>query len=676
MKRPFLSTANPEAILELQEMSTALRVLIMDSVERANSGHPGMPLGMADVATVLYSHFLKFDPEHPEWPDRDRFILSAGHGSILLYLLNYLTGYKKMTLEEIKNFRQLNSHTPGHPELNPLLGIETTTGPLGQGIANGVGMALAEHLLRTEFGPDLVNHYTYVVAGDGCLMEGISQEAISLAGHLKLGKLIVLFDDNHISIDGDTDLAVSDNHKQRFEACGWVTHLIDGHNFEEIKTALQKAKLSDRPTLIACRTLIGFGAPTKAGSASVHGSPLGEEEVKKAKEQLEWKYPPFELPSSILDQWRILGQKGAQAFKEWQKRLKASSKEKEFERRYKGILPPHWKEPLHHSIKEILAIKPTIATRVSSGQALDILTQNVSELVGGSADLTGSNNTKAKNITSYSSTNPSGRYIHYGVREHAMAAIMNGIAVHKGLIPYGGTFLTFSDYCRPAIRLSALMHQRVIYVFTHDSIGLGEDGPTHQPVEHLAALRAIPNLNVFRPCDAVEVMECWEIALQSSTTPSVLALTRQAVPVLRENHSSENLSKRGGYILWEAQGKRQVTLLATGSEVEIICKARNYLQEQGIPTAVVSIPCMRLFDLQEVSYRQEVLRSDTILVACEAAVSQGWEKYIGTEGGFIGMKDFGASGPYQQLYEHFNITPTAVVNLVLDKLQQRRKRKK
>ncbi|MBL9029583.1 MAG: transketolase [Caedimonas sp.] len=663
---PLSSRGDQKTRLNTPEMTTALRVLVMDAVENAKSGHPGMPMGMADVATVLYANFLKFDPENPEWPDRDRFVLSAGHGSMLLYALNYLTGYEKMTLEELKNFRRLQSHTAGHPEVNPSLGIETTTGPLGQGLANAVGMAIAEHRLRSEFGEDLVNHRTWVIAGDGCLMEGISHEAISLAGHLKLSRLIVLFDDNEVSIDGKTSLSVSDDSLKRFEASGWATHRINGHCHVEIAAALEAAQSADRPTLIACRTTIGFGAPTKAGSSSVHGSPLGAEEAAKARAFLSWDFPPFEIPASVLGHWRSLGKRGAMAFNTWCHRLQISPQQKEFERRQKGRSGTAWKKVLHAHIEKILVEKPATATRISSGGTLDVLAEVMPELLGGSADLTGSNNTKAGNMLAYSPSNPTGRYIHYGVREHGMAAAMNGIALHGGFIPYGGTFLVFSDYCRPAIRLSALMHQRVIYVLTHDSIGLGEDGPTHQPVEHLAALRAIPNLNVFRPCDAVEVAECWALALESSSTPSILALTRQNLPTLRrENPYVENLSARGGYVLKEAEGDRQITLLATGSEVEIVCKARELLQAQGTPTAVVSMPCTRLFDLQEESYRQQVLGENTLRIACEAAVSQGWDKYIGSSGGFIGMTGFGASAPCQDLYEHFHITPEAVVELAL-----------
>ncbi|MGI4850365.1 MAG: transketolase [Janthinobacterium lividum] len=655
--------------LNFLEMATALRVLSMDSVEKAKSGHPGMPMGMADVAVVLYSSFLKFSAQNPEWSNRDRFILSAGHGSILLYALNYLTGYAGMTLNELQNFRQLNSHTAGHPEVNHALGIETTTGPLGQGLGNAVGMALAEQRLRTEFGQDLINHRTYAIAGDGCLMEGISHEVMSLAGHLKLANLTVLFDDNQISIDGPTNLAVSDDQLMRFESYGWHTCRIDGHNYQEIEQALQAAQdHTDRPSFIACRTRIGQGSPNRGGTSAIHGSALGADEIKATRDFLKWPHAPFDIPESILNQWRQVGQQHQDLYQAYDENLSKSPQKNEFERRLKGDLKSGWQEVLNNYRKKVWQEKPKTATRQSSGDTLDILTDCLPELWGGSADLTGSNNTKSKRMRAYSSEDLEGHYLHYGVREHGMAAIMNGIALHGGYIPYGGTFLVFSDYCRPAIRLSALMHQRVIYVLTHDSIGLGEDGPTHQPVEHLAALRAIPNLNVFRPCDAIEVIECWQLALENSTTPSVLALTRQNLPTLRESELTENLSARGGYILKPAVGDHRVTLLATGSEVEIMCQSRDQLQSQGISTSVVSLPCMRLFDQQSQEYRQDVLKESTIRIACEAAISQGWDRYIGSPENFVGMTGFGASAPYQDLYQHFNITSEAVVAKVMQKI--------
>ena len=668
MKQSDFQNIQKKPDLNFPEMATALRVLSMDAVEKAKSGHPGMPMGMADVVTVLYSSFLKFSAENPEWPDRDRFILSAGHGSILLYALNYLTGYSGMTLSELQNFRQLHSHTAGHPEVNPALGIETTTGPLGQGLGNAVGMALAEHQLRSEFGSDLVNHRTYVIAGDGCLMEGISHEVMSLAGHLKLSHLTVLFDDNQISIDGPTHLTVSEDSLKRFEAYGWDVCRIDGHNFDEITEALKKAQTSDRPSFIACRTRIGQGAPNRSGSAAVHGSPLGAEEIAAARTFLKWPHEPFEIPSPILDQWRHVGEISQDQYQSWQKNLGNHSDKQEFERRLKGVLKSGWLEKLQTYLDKTFEEKPLAATRVSSGHTLDVLTDVLPELLGGSADLTGSNNTKSKSMKAFNSETPQGRYIHYGVREHGMASMMNGIALHGGYIPYSGTFLAFSDYCRSAIRLSALMQQRVIYVMTHDSIGLGEDGPTHQPVEHLAALRAIPNLNVFRPCDAVEVIECWQSALENTTTPSIIALTRQNLPTLRTEPPLENLSAQGGYVLRHAKGDRRVTLMATGSEVEIVCNAQEQLEALGIATAVVSLPCIDLFDRQSKSYQQEVLDPASLRIACEAAVSQGWDRYTGDSDHFVGMTGFGASAPYQTLYQHFQITAEAIVAKVLQKL--------
>ncbi len=654
---------NPATPDNHRDMANAIRALAMDAVQKANSGHPGMPMGMADVATVLFTRFLKFDPANPAWADRDRFVLSAGHGSMLLYALLYLTGYEDMTLEEIKNFRQLGSRTAGHPEYGHAAGIETTTGPLGQGLANAVGMALAERLLNARYGDDLVDHHTYAIAGDGCLMEGISHEAISLAGHLKLGKLIVLFDDNSISIDGSVDLTCSDDQIGRFEASGWQTARVDGHDPEAVAAAIAAAQKSDRPSLIACKTVIGFGAPNKQGSAATHGAPLGEEEIAAAREALGWPHPPFEIPAAVLEAWRAAGRRSQDAAQAWQDRLAASAQRAAFEDQIAGRLPAGWQEAVAAFKAQVAAEAPSVATRVSSQKVLEVLTAAVPAMIGGSADLTGSNNTKAKAQGVVTPDDFSGSYIHYGVREHGMAAVMNGLALHGGLIPYGGTFLVFSDYCRPAIRLSALMKQRVVYVMTHDSIGLGEDGPTHQPVEHLAALRAIPNLLVFRPADTIETAECWELALESADAPSLLALTRQGLPTLRKD-ISENLSAYGAYIMVPADSERQVTLIASGSEVQIAMEAQKLLREQGISAAVVSIPCWELFEQQPAHYRDEVLGPGTLHIAIEAAVPFGWERWIESGGGFIGMRDFGASAPAKELFKKFNITAEAVVEAV------------
>jgi transketolase len=643
-----------------RDLANAIRALAMDAVEKANSGHPGMPMGMADVATVLFRRFLKFDPARPSWPDRDRLVLSAGHGSMLLYALLYLTGYPEMTVDELKRFRQLGSRTAGHPEFGHAPGIETTTGPLGQGLGNAVGMALAERMLATSFGKELVDHHTYVIAGDGCLMEGISHEAISLAGHLKLNRLIVLFDDNHISIDGPTSLAVSDDQVARFRASGWAAEAVDGHDPEAVAAAIERARRSDRPSLIACRTTIGFGAPTKAGTAATHGSPLGKDEVAGARQKLGWSSEPFVIPDEILSTWRSFGGRGAAAQAEWAGRHAAHAQREEFDRRQAGELPQTFDAAVTKLKRDIVAEAPKIATRQSSQKVIEALASALPELVGGSADLTGSNNTKGKEMAPVSAPDYSGRYIYYGVREHGMAAAMNGIALHGGFIPYGGTFLVFTDYCRPAIRLAALMGQRVIYVMTHDSIGLGEDGPTHQPVEHLAALRAIPNLLVFRPADTLETAECWAQALKERHRPSVLALTRQALPPLRQKFGEENLSALGGYILVRAKGRRQATILATGSEVSIAIAARDLLQQEGIGTAVVSLPCWELFDAQPEDYRREVLGRARGRVAVEAAGAFGWERYVGDAGAVIGMKSFGASAPAGDLYKQFGITAETV----------------
>ena len=657
------------ADIDHSALANAIRALAMDAVQQAKCGHPGMPMGMADVATVLYREFLKFDPAQPWWPDRDRFVLSAGHGSMLLYALLHLTGYEEMTLDELRNFRQLGSRTAGHPEYGLSDGIETTTGPLGQGLANAVGMALAERIANNRYGDDIVDHHTYVIAGDGCLMEGISHEAVSLAGHLRLSKLIVLFDDNAISIDGPTDLTVSDDQLRRFEASGWDTDRIDGHDPQAIADALERARATDRPSIIACRTVIGFGAPNKQGTAATHGAPLGEDEIAAARIELAWPHPPFEIPKAALDAWREIGARGATESAAWRSRMEATDPNirERFEQEQRGELPAAAFEALEPLKREILEETPRLATRVCSQKVLEVLTESIPTLIGGSADLTGSNNTKAKAQQVVTAEDFSGTYIHYGVREHAMAAAMNGIALHGGFIPYGGTFLVFTDYCRPAIRLSALMKQRVVYVMTHDSIGLGEDGPTHQPIEHLAALRAIPNLLVFRPADGIEVAECWELAIRQTTGPSVLALTRQGVPTVRRDHH-ENLSAHGAYILSPATNNREVTLIASGSEVEIALQAQERLEADGVSTAVVSMPCWQLFDQQPQHYRDEVLGPGTLHVAVEAGVPFGWERWIESGGGFVGMRGFGASAPFKDLYGEFGITADAVVETVKARL--------
>ncbi|HZT26630.1 MAG TPA: transketolase [Pseudolabrys sp.] len=650
-------------------MANAVRALAMDAVEQAKSGHPGMPMGMADAATVLFARFLKFDPADPAWPDRDRFVLSAGHGSMLIYALLYLTGYPSMTIEEIKRFRQLGSKTPGHPENFITPGVETTTGPLGQGLGNAVGMAIAERHLAAVFG-DIVNHRTYVIASDGDLMEGISQEAIALAGHLKLNRLIVLFDDNGISIDGALSLTDSVDQIKRFEAAGWAAMRIDGHDADAVAAALQKAQSSDRPVLIACKTQIGFGAPTKAGKASSHGAPLGADEIKGARENLDWSHAPFDLPADVLGAWRAAGQRCKQAHADWKKRLAAldPAKRSEFERRMRGDLPKALNEAVT-AVKQSLATAPKdIATRSSSEAALEALTAAVPEMIGGSADLTGSNNTRTKAMKAITAADFSGRFIHYGVREHGMAAAMNGMALHGGVIPYSGTFLVFSDYARPAIRLAALMGERVVHVMTHDSIGLGEDGPTHQPVEHLAALRAIPNLLVFRPADGVEVAECWQLALQTKDRPSVLALTRQNLPQLRRVFAADNKCAAGAYEISPADGTAQVSIFASGSEVSIAIEAQKLLAAKGVAARVVSVPCFELFAGQPAAVRAAVIGPASAKVGVEAAVRQGWDAIIGTEGTFVGLSDFGASAPYKELYKHFGITPEKVAEAALKTL--------
>ncbi len=642
-------------------MANAIRFLSMDAVEKANSGHPGLPMGAADIATVLFTKYLSFDPTRPHWPDRDRFILSAGHGSMLLYSLLYLTGYEDITIDEIRNFRQMGSKTAGHPEYGYAAGIETTTGPLGQGLANSVGFALAERILNASFGDDLVDHWTYVLAGDGCLMEGISQEAIALAGHLKLGKLVVFWDNNNISIDGPVSLSDSTDQLERFAASGWHTISCDGHDPQAIGQAIEAARADGRPSLIACKTTIGFGAPNKAGTNKVHGSPLGKEEIEATRKALGWSSAPFEVPSDILDCWRLAGLRSVKHRKEWEKRLAESDAEKrgEFERRMRGDLPGGFEPAMAAYKQKLAADKPKVATRKSSEMALEIVNGAVTETIGGSADLTGSNNTKTSQTKPITRTDFSGRYVYYGIREHGMAAAMNGMALHGGLIPYSGTFLVFSDYARPAMRLASLMHQRVVFVMTHDSIGLGEDGPTHQPVEHMAALRAIPNHLVFRPADAMETAECWEIALNSRTAPSTLALTRQNLPAVRKEYSEENLSARGAYELAQASDDAAVTIFATGSEVEIALAARDKLEAHGHPTRVVSVPCFELFEQQSREYQNAIIGSSKVNIAIEAGIRQGWDRFIGRDGIFIGMHGFGASGPYEKLYEHFGITADA-----------------
>ena len=652
-----------------KDMANAIRALAMDAVQKANSGHPGMPMGMADVATVLATRVMKFDPARPDWPDRDRFVLSAGHGSMLLYAWLYLTGYPEMTLEEIKAFRQLGSRTPGHPEVGHTPGVETTTGPLGQGLANAVGMALGERLLNAQYGDELVDHHTYVIAGDGCLMEGLSHEAISLAGHLRLGKLVVLFDDNRISIDGPTSLAVTDDQGQRFAASGWHVQTVDGHDPEAVAAALEAAKTDPRPSMIACKTVIGFGAPTKAGTASTHGAPLGEEEIAGTREALGWPHEPFVIPDDILQAWREAGARGAADSAAWDRRLAArdEAERQGFLDRIEGRLPLSYKDSIEAFKREMIETRPKLATRVASQKALEALIPALPALLGGSADLTGSNGTKTSHHRPVTAEDFGGNYLHYGVREHAMAAAMNGLALHGGFIPYGGTFLTFTDYCRPAIRLSALMEQCVVYVMTHDSIGLGEDGPTHQPVEHIASLRAMPNLLVFRPADPVETAECWELAMTQEGRPSVLALTRQGLPTVRGDHS-ENQSAHGAYILMPASSKRQVTLIASGSEIAIALEARETLEAEGIATAVVSMPCWELFLEQPAHYRDEVLGPGVLHVAVEAGAPFGWERWVGLDGGVVGMTGFGASAPGGTLYEHFGITAEAVVETVKARL--------
>ena len=635
------------------DLANAVRFLSIDAVQKANSGHPGMPMGMADVCTVLFKYFLKFNPQNPNWINRDRFVLSAGHGSMLLYSLLYLTGYKSVSLQDIKNFRQMDSICAGHPEYEKGTGIETTTGPLGQGIANAVGFAISEEILKAKKGKNIFDHKTYVVAGDGCLMEGISHEAFSLAGHLQLKNLIVFFDNNSISIDGPTSLAVSDNYKKRIESYGWNYINIDGHNEKQIFNAIKKAQHAKKPTVIACKTIIGFGSPNKSGKSSVHGSPLGEEEIQLVRKKLNWGHQPFSIPSSILEAWRNIGKKGLQEEERWKKKNKLKNNSLSNLKKLSSTITKAKKNAAQND-------KP-IATRKSSEDILTLLTNGIPELIGGSADLAGSNNTKTKNQLAIKLEDFKGSYIHYGVREHAMAAIMNGIALHDNLIPYGGTFLIFSDYCKPAIRLSALMKQRVIYVMTHDSIGLGEDGPTHQPIEQLAGLRAIPNLNVFRPADTTETIECWQLAIEQKNTPSVLSLTRQNLTPIRKKYIKENKCSYGAYEVFRTNNKIHLTILASGSEVEIAIEASKKLQQEKIYSKVISVPCQELFELQNKKYKQKILGETKVKISLEAASTLGWKKLTGNEGMEIGINSFGKSAPYKKIYEHFQITSNNVI---------------
>jgi len=639
------------------DLANCIRFLSIDAVQKANSGHPGMPMGMADVATVLFKNFLRFNPKNPDWLNRDRFVLSAGHGSMLLYSLLYLTGYKSISINNIKKFRQLNSICAGHPEYHPKTGIETTTGPLGQGISNAVGFAIAEEILKNKLGKDLINHKTYVLAGDGCLMEGISHEAMSLAGHLKLKNLVMLFDNNSISIDGPTNLAVSDNFKKRFEGYGWDYISINGHNEKEIFKALKKVQKAKKPTVISCKTKIGYGSPNKSGKASSHGSPLGVDEIKLVRKALNWKTKPFDIPNKILNEWRKIGQRGEILEKKWNKVLKR--KKIKFNQTLKNNFTTVLKKEKENAIKE----PKSLATRKCSEMTLNALTKQKNNLIGGSADLAGSNNTKTKNHKIIKPGDFTGDYIHYGVREHAMSGVMNGIALHSNLIPYGGTFLIFSDYCKPSIRLSALMKKRVIYVMTHDSIGLGEDGPTHQPIEQLSGLRAIPNLNVFRPADRIETIECWEHALKSSKTPSVLSLTRQNLNPVRKTYPNKNLCSLGAYEVLRTNKKINLTILASGSEVNLALEVSHKLTKDKIYSKVVSMPCMELFELQSKSYKNKILEETKFKISIEAGSSDCWKKYVGDNGIAFGIDEFGKSAPYKDIYKYFGLESTNIKSI-------------
>ena len=634
----------------------------MDAVQKANSGHPGMPMGMADVATVLFRNFLKYNPKNPNWLNRDRFVLSAGHGSMLLYSLLYLTGYKSISLNDIKKFRQLNSICAGHPEYHPGTGIETTTGPLGQGIANSVGLAIAEEVLRKKIGKEIINHKTYVLAGDGCLMEGISHEALSLAGHLKLKNLIMLFDNNSISIDGPTNLSVSDNFKKRFESYGWDYILIDGHNEKQISRALKKAQKAKKPTVISCKTIIGFGSPNKSGKASAHGSPLGEDEIKLIRKKLKWNHPPFEIPKNILDEWRKIGSKGIKEAEKWNKK---NSKKIVYSSFLKNKSLRDYKEK-----QNVINESEAMATRKSSEKILSFLVKKIPNIIGGSADLSGSNNTKTENHQIIKPGNFKGNYIHYGVREHAMCGIMNGLALHSELIPYGGTFLIFSDYCKPSIRLAAIMKQKVIYVMSHDSIGLGEDGPTHQPIEQLTGLRSIPNLNVFRPADTAETFECWDHAISFDGTPSIIAVSRQKVDPIRKEFTKENKCSAGAYEISRTKGEIDLTILATGSEVNLAIEVSQKLATENIYSKVISMPCHELFDIQKKEYKSKILNETKHKISIEASTTDYWKKYVGENGIAFGIDDFGKSAPYKKIYEHFGLTTINIVKKVKEMINK------
>jgi len=658
--------------VKFNQLSNAIRFLSIDAVQKANSGHPGMPMGMADVATTLFKYHLRFNPKNPNWINRDRFILSAGHGSMLLYSLLYLSGYKSISIDDIKKFRQLNSICAGHPEYKKGTGIETTTGPLGQGLGNAVGMAIAEEILKKKFNSNVINNKTYVIASDGDLMEGISHEAMSLAGHLKLKNLIVFFDNNKISIDGSTTLSVSDNYKKRFESYGWNFLEVSGHNEKQISKAISKASKSNKPTVISCKTVIGFGSPNKSGKASSHGSPLGDDEIALVRKKLKWNAEPFKIPQEILDEWKKIGDKGELLEKKWKKTIdkKYPKIKSELEKNYINSDLSKLGELIEKEKKKYFDIKPSLATRQCSMSAIESISAILPQLIGGSADLSGSNNTKTNNSTIINSKNYNGNYIHYGVREHGMAAVMNGLALYSGIIPYGGTFLIFSDYCKPSIRLSALMGLKVIYIFSHDSIGLGEDGPTHQPIEQLAGLRAIPNLNVFRPADINETLECWEIALKSKNTPSVIALSRQKVPYINPDNSKENKCENGAYAVNITSHESNVTLIASGTEVELAIKVQEKLKENNVHSKVVSMPCMELFDKQSEDYKKDIIEENSLVVTLEAGSITHWQKYVNNKGFNQGIDQFGESAPYKEVYDHFNLTEDKIASLIQKKLRE------